>query len=161
MDDAPSVARYANNRKIWKNLRDLFPYPYELPDARNFLAKIAQQEPRTVFAIADEKEAIGSIGLLFGEDVHRFTAELGYWLAEPFWNKGIMSRVVKRFVDFAFETFELNRIFAEPYTSNPASARVLEKAGFVREARLKASVFKDGKVLDQYLYAKIQQGIIV
>jgi ribosomal-protein-alanine N-acetyltransferase len=157
-DDAPSLAKYASNRNIWKNLRDGFPYPYQISDAKNFLAKIAQQNPRTVFAIANDKEAIGSIGLRLGEDVHRFAAEMGYWLAEPFWNKGIMSAVVGRFADFAFEEFKLQRIFAEPYTVNPASARVLEKAGFVLEGTLRSSVFKDGKVLDQFLYAKIRQG---
>ena len=159
MDDAPSIAKYANNRKIWINLRDGFPYPYQLSDAENFLSKVAQQKPRTVFAIANDKEAIGSIGLMLGEDVHRFTAEMGCWLAEPFWNKGIMSEVVRGFTDFAFEKFELNRIFAEPYIGNTASVRVFEKAGFVFEGTLRASVFKDGKVLDQYFYAKIRQGI--
>ena len=159
IDDAPSIVKYANNREIWINLRDGFPYPYQLPDAENFLSKVAQQNPRTVFAIANDKEAIGSIGLKLGEDVHRFTAEMGYWLAEPFWNKGIMSEVVIRFADFAFEKFKLNRIFAGPYIGNSASARVLEKAGFVLEGTLRASVFKDGKVLDQFLYAKIRQGI--
>ena len=159
IDDAPSIAQYANNRKIWINLRDGFPYPYQLPDAENFLSKVAQQNPRTVFAIANDKEAIGSIGLMLREDVHRFTAEMGYWLGEPFWNKGIMSGVVSRFTDFAFEKFEIYRIFAEPYISNSASARVLEKAGFVFEGTLRANVFKDRKVLDQFLYAKIRQGI--
>ena len=145
-DDAASIAKYANNRKIWINLRDGFPYPYQLSYAENFLSKVAQQNPRTVFAIANDKEAIGSIGLMLGGDVHRFTAEMGYWLAEPFWNKGIMSEVV-------------SRLFAEPYIGNTASVRVLEKAGFVLEGTLRASVFKDGKVLDQFLYAKIRQGI--
>ena len=96
---------------------------------------------------------------MLGEDVHRYTAELGYWLAEPFWNKGIMTEVVSRFSDYAFEEFELNRIFAEPYTGNTASMRVLEKAGFVLEGTLRANVFKDGKVLDQFLYAKISDRI--
>ena len=94
--------------------------------------------------------------LMLGKDVHRFTAEMGYWLAEPFWNKGIMSKVVIRFVEFAFNKFALNRIFAEPYIENTSSVRVLEKAGFVLEGKLQAGVFKDGKVLDQFLYAKIR-----
>ena len=159
IDDAPSVTNYANNRKIWINLRDGFPYPYQLSDAENFLSKVAQQNPRTVFAIANDKETIGSIGLMLGEDVHRFTAEMGYWLAEPFWNKGIMSGVVSQFTVFSFDKFELNRLFAEPYIVNTASVRVLEKAGFVLEGTLRANVFKDGKVLDQFLYAKIRDGI--
>lgn len=154
--DASSIANYANNKKIWVNLRDGFPYPFQLSDAETFLSKVAQQNPRTSFAIADDKEAIGSIGLMLGKDVHRFTAEMGYWLAEPFWNKGIMSKVVIRFTEFAFKKFALNRIFAEPYIENTASVRVLEKAGFDLEGTLQANVFKDGRVLDQFLYAKIR-----
>ena len=159
IDDAPSIAKYTNNRKIWVNLRDIFPYPYHLSDAEDFLSNVAEQNPRTAFAIAKNKEAIGGIGLMLGEDVNRYTAEIGYWLAEPFWNKGIMSKVVSRFVDFAFEKFELNRIFAGPYISNSASARVLEKAGFVLEGTLRASAYKDGIVLDQFLYARVRQVI--
>ena len=154
-EDVPSIVKYANNKKIWFNLRDAFPNPYQFSDAENFLSKVARQDPRTIFAIADDKEAIGSIGLMIGEDVHRHTAEMGYWLAEPCWNKGIMSRAVLRFSEFAFEKFALNRIFAEPFIKNTASVRVLEKAGFVLEGTLQASAFKDGKVLDQFLYAKI------
>lgn len=155
-DDVPSIVKYANNKKIWFNLRDAFPHPYRFSDAENFLSKVAQQKPRTSFAISDKKEALGSIGLMIGEDVHRFAAEVGYWLAEPFWNKGIMSRAVLRFSEFAFKKFALNRIFAEPFTTNTASVRVLEKAGFVLEGTLRASVYKKGNVLDQFLYAKIR-----
>ena len=158
-EDAPAIAKYANNRKIWLNLRDHFPHPYHISDAEAFLAKVFEQKPITFFAIASEQEAIGSIGLMFGEDVHRYTAELGYWLAEPFWDKGIMTEVVSKFTDFAFEIFELNRIFAEPYTNNTASVRVLEKSGFILEGTLRGSVFKNGKILDQYLYAKIRDEI--
>jgi len=152
--DSSSIVKYANNKNIWANLRDGFPHPYQFSDAENFLSNVARQNPRTIFAIANNKEAIGSIGLRLGEDVHRFTAEMGYWLAEPLWNKGIMSKIVIRFAEFAFEKFALNRIFAEPYTENTASVRVLEKAGFVLEGTLKASAFKNGKVLDQVLYSK-------
>ena len=156
VSDAPSIAKYANNRKIWANLRDVFPHPYHLTDAEEFLTQVIQNEPRVVFAVATEKEAIGTIGLILGTDVHRFTAELGYWLAEPFWNKGIMTSAVKTLSDYAFDNFLLYRIYAEPYTKNPASARVLEKAGFDREGILRSGVFKDGRVLDQWLYAKIR-----
>jgi RimJ/RimL family protein N-acetyltransferase len=152
-DDAPSIARYANNRKIWLNLRDAFPNPYRLQDAENFLSRVIEAEPRTVFAIATKAEAIGSIGLMIGKDVHRYSAELGYWLAEPFWGRGIMTQAVKNITAFAFTELNVIRVFAEPYTTNPASARVLEKAGFVCEGILRANVFKDGKVLDQYLYS--------
>ena len=115
-----------------------------------------QMDPRTVFAIATADEVIGCIGQMPGEDVHRFSAEMGYWLAEPFWGRGIMSEAVERFTEYAFAEFGLNRIFAEPYVGNEASARVLEKAGYVCEGVMRANVLKDGKVMDQYLYAKVR-----
>jgi RimJ/RimL family protein N-acetyltransferase len=98
--------------------------------------------------------AVGGIGLRPGEDVHRHTAEFGYWLAEEFWGRGIMSQVVPAFVDYCFKEFSLNRLFAMPHSNNSASARVLEKAGFVLEGRLRNNVVKDGKILDSLLYAR-------
>jgi len=136
-----------------------FPFPIIFQSAENFLSLVQLQEPRAYFAIASSEEAIGSIGLGIGSDVHRFTAELGFWLAEPFWNKGIMTDAVIRFTEYAFETFKLHRIYAEPYVTNPASARVLEKAGYAFEGTLKSNVFKDGKVLDQHLYARVQESL--
>lgn len=155
--DADALAKYANNRKIWINLRDGFPFPYTIEHAREFLAMVAQQNPVTFFAIATPEEVIGGIGLTINTDVHRFTAELGYWLAEPYWGKGIMSESVTQFVGFAFEHFGLVRIYAEPYATNAASCRVLQKAGFELEGRMRSSVIKDGQILDQFLYAKINQ----
>ena len=155
MKDASSLAKYADNLKVWLNLRDGFPHPYHHSDAVAFLTRVAGQRPRTFFAIASPDEAIGGIGLSIGEDVHRFTAEMGYWLAEPFWNRGIMTEAIRKLTDEAFSRFGLNRIFAEPYATNPASARVLEKAGFEREGLLRANVVKDGRILDQWLFSRI------
>ena len=155
-EDAESVARYANNRKIWMNLRDIFPHPYTIANAEAFLSIVMEDDPKTVFAIANEVEAIGSIGLVLGKDVHRFTAELGYWLAEPFWGKGVMTEAVKRITEYAFKSFSLERVYAEPYATNGASARVLEKAGFKYEGLLRASAFKDGQLVDQLLYARVK-----
>ena len=155
-EDALSIARYANNRKIWLNLRDLFPHPYVLKNAEEFISRVMTTDPLTVFAISDSKEAIGSIGLMVKEDIHRFTAELGYWLAEPYWGRGIMTRAVRGLCDYGFDKLGLYRIFAEPFTTNTASARVLEKAGFVREGIMRASAVKNNKVLDQYMYSKIR-----
>jgi len=155
--DAPALAKYANNRKIWLNLRDGFPHPYTLDNARAFLDMVDRQDPKTFFAIATPEEAIGAIGISPNADVHRLTAELGYWLAEPFWGKGIMTETVSRFTDYAFERFGLVRIFAEPYATHASSCRVLEKAGFVLEGRLKSSVIKDGVITDQLLYAKVRK----
>jgi RimJ/RimL family protein N-acetyltransferase len=155
MEDAPSITRYGNNRKIWLKLRDGFPNPYTLRDAEAYIRRVNEMEPRTVFAIATASEAIGSIGLVPGADVHRFTAEMGYWLAEPFWGRGIMTDAVKHMLAYAICELKLHRITAEPYANNPASARVLEKAGFSREGILRSSVYKNGRVLDQFLYSYI------
>ena len=152
--DADSLAKHANSRKIWLGLRDAFPHPYTIKDAKNFLQGSISGLPRIHFCIDINEEAVGGIGLRPGEDVHRHTAEFGYWLAEKFWGQGIMSEVVPAFVDYCFKEFSLNRIFAMPHSNNPASARVLEKAGFTFEGRLRKNVIKDGQVLDSLVYAK-------
>lgn len=158
-EDAGAIVRHANNRKVATWLRDRFPFPYRAADASAFLSVACRQDPRTVFAIATPDEAIGGIGLDFGDDVHRFSAELGYWLGEPFWGRGIMTEAVRRFTAWAFEHLEVYRISAAVFDGNVASIRVLEKAGFEREGRLRAGVFKNGRILDQLLYAKIKEGI--
>ena len=157
MDDVQSLANYANNKKIWINMRDRFAHPYKVTDAEKFIQNALNLTPKTMYAISNNTEAIGSIGLHIKEDVHRFTAEMGYWLGEPFWNKGIMTEIVKRYTQYAFDNFKLNRIFAEPYATNKASMRVLEKAGFNREGVLRANVYKDGKIVDQVVYATIKE----
>ena len=154
LDDAESLARHANNRKVWIALRDLFPHPYTIEDAHTFLKSVINSEPVTLFCIEVNKAAVGGIGIRIGTDVHRQTAELGYWLSQEFWRRGIMSEAVGAFTEFCFEHFQLRRIFAEPFANNAASARVLEKAGFVLEGRLKNNVLKDGKLLDSLLYAR-------
>jgi len=154
MDDAPSLAKHANNRRVWLGLRDAFPHPYTIEDANRFLQGSVAGAPRKNFCIEIDGVAVGGIGLRPGEDVHRHTAEFGYWLAEEFWGKGIMTEVVPAFVDYCFKEFSLNRIYAEPFSNNPASARVLEKASFVLEGRLRKNVVKDGKVVDSLLYAR-------
>ena len=154
MDDAPSLAKHANNRRVWLGLRDAFPHPYTIEDANRFLQGSVAGAPRKNFCIEIDGVAVGGVGLRPGEDVHRHTAEFGYWLAEEFWGKGIMTEVVPAFVDYCFKEFSLNRIYAEPFSNNPASARVLEKAGFVLEGRLRKNVVKDGKVVDSLLYGR-------
>lgn len=151
-----ALVKYANNRKVWLNLTDAFPHPYTSASAHAFLDLVERQNPTTYFAIATADEAIGGIGIGFNRDVRRLTAEMGYWLAEPYWGKGIMSETVARFTEYAFGQFGLVRIYAEPYAHNSASCRVLEKAGYSLEGRLRSSVIKDGKILDQFVYAQIR-----
>ncbi len=154
LDDAESLAKHANNRKIWLTVRDLFPHPYTIQDAHEFLRRAMSEQPEMKFCVEIDGAAVGGIGVHPGQDVYRLTATMGYWLGEQFWGRGIMTEAVAAVTDFCFKNFPLRRISAEVFTSNPASARVLEKAGFIFEGRLKNHVFKDGKLLDSLLYAR-------
>lgn len=156
--DAPSFAKYANNKNVWKNLRDLFPHPYRLEDAQNFIAKMTSTENHSlVRCIEVGGEAVGALGVHPLDDVYKRSAEVGYWLGEPFWGRAIISRALPMICDEAFAKLpELVRLQAAVYAWNPASARVLEKAGFTREGTLAKSVFKDGTLLDSWLYAKLR-----
>ena len=157
VEDAESLARYANNRNVSRNLRDAFPYPYTLADAQQWLEHAMERTPESNFAIASPDEVIGGIGLTFGSDVHRRSAEVGYWLGEPFWGRGIATAALRAVTDYAFAEHDLVRLHAGVYEWNPASVRVLEKAGYVFEGRLRKSVTKDGQTIDQLLYARIRE----
>jgi len=153
-DDADSLVKHANNRKVWLALRDLFPHPYTIQHAHEFLPQAISEQPTTNFCVEVNGAAAGGIGVRLGHDVHRHSAEFGYWLGEKLWGRGITTEAVAAFTEFCFDNFSLRRIYAEPFANNPASARVLEKAGFVLEARLKNNVIKDGKLLDSLVYAR-------
>jgi [ribosomal protein S5]-alanine N-acetyltransferase len=153
--DADSIAKYANNRKIWINLRDAFPHPYTIHDAREFIRATRSRTPETTFAITVDDEAVGSIGFVMHRDVERVSAEIGYWLAEPFWGRGIVSEALAALTKFAIQQHGLTRLYAVPFEWNTASCRVLEKAGYVLEARLRHSAVKDGQLIDQMQYAFI------
>lgn len=154
-EDAGSIARHANNRRVWINLRDAFPHPYGIDDARRFIAAAREADPQTRFAIEVQGEAIGSIGFKLHTDVERISAEIGYFLGEPFWGRGIMTEVVSAVTRHAISAHGLTRVFAVPYEWNPASFRVLEKAGYRLEGRMRRSAIKEGKVIDQLLYAYV------
>jgi ribosomal-protein-alanine N-acetyltransferase len=154
--DAPSLARNANNPRVAANLRDRFPQPYTVKDAREWIRRIRSASPETGFAIADGDEVVGGIGYMPQIDVARLSAEIGYWLAEPYWGKGIATRAVRAFVKHVFATTDLVRLYAYVFETNPASVRVLEKAGFRREGRLRKSVIKHGRIIDQDLFALLR-----
>jgi [ribosomal protein S5]-alanine N-acetyltransferase len=152
--DASSLAKYANNRKIWLNMRDGFPYPYTEKDGLSWI-HIAMARSGIAFAIADEVEAIGAIDFRRQTDVYRKSAEVGYWLAEPFWGQGIATQALSLLVSYIQASYDLVRLYACVFDWNPASARVLEKAGFKLEGRLAKAVFKNGVLVDELLYARI------
>ena len=154
--DAESLTTHANNRKIWINLRDRFPHPYTKRDARAFIRDARGQHPETAFAIAVGDEAMGGIGFTLQKDVDRVSAEIGYWLGESFWGRGIATETLVAMTKYAAETHGLSRLYALPFASNAASCRVLEKAGYVLEARLRRSAVKDGQITDQLQYAFIR-----
>ena len=154
--DEPALVRHANSRRLWLNVRDHFPHPYTLADAAEWVARAAAVEPESQFAIEIDGEAAGGIGLFLQEDVARYSAELGYWLGEAHWGRGVMTDAVRGFTEYAFGAFELCRIYAVVFEWNPASRRVLEKAGYALEGRMRRAAVKDGQVIDQFLYATVR-----
>ena len=151
--DAASLHRHANNRKVSMHLRDRFPYPYDLEAARTFLGWIAKQTVQTVWAIEVDGEAAGGIGIELHSDVERVSAEIGYWLGESVWGRGVATEALKAVTAEAFKRFEITRLYAVPFADHPASVRVLEKAGYAREGHLRQSAIKDGRIRDQLLFA--------
>ena len=151
--DLASLVAHGDNRKIWLNLRDRFPSPYTEADARSFLERVSQLALPTVWAIEVDGGAVGGIGLELLSDVERVSAELGYWLGERYWNRGIVTEAVREVTAEAFRRLNLTRIFALPFADNIGSIRVLEKSGFVLEGTLRQSAIKENVIRDQCLYA--------
>jgi [ribosomal protein S5]-alanine N-acetyltransferase len=154
-NDAKAMARHANNANIARQLRDRFPHPYTIGDARTFIESILRTHPITTFAIGVGDEPIGGIGFSPGTDVERFSAEIGYWIGEEYWGRGIAAEAVRLVSDYAFGDCGLLRLFALPFADNQQSIRVLEKAGFQKEAVLRSSSVKFGQPRDQAIYALV------
>jgi len=153
--DVAALTKYADNEAIASQLLDHFPHPYTEEVARKWLRAAEEQDPEVSFAIATPDELIGGIGLLLLEDVFRRTAEVGYWLGEPFWGRGVATRALRAFTRWAFQEHDFARIQARVFEFNPASRRVLEKSGFTLEGRLRHSVTKGGQLMDMFLYAQL------
>ena len=158
LSDCESLARHADNIRIWSNVRDVFPHPYTPNDAVVFISSvISKPRPAVDRAIDINGEAVGGIGLVMQQDVERISAEIGYWLSENFWNKGIMTEAVKQMAEYAFTCFPLSKLFAPVYEHNLASMKVLEKAGFEKEGVLKKAAIKNGIVIDLHYYGLIKK----
>jgi ribosomal-protein-alanine N-acetyltransferase len=159
-EDAVSLTEHANDQRIWQNMRDAFPHPYTAADATAFLGIAVAMQPRTWFAVTIDDRAVGGIGYTRHGDVERVGAEIGYWLGTAFWGQGIMTAALRAVTIYAFrEHPELRRIYAVPYVTSMASARILEKTGYRLEGRLRQSVIKDGHVLDQFMYAILRDDV--
>ena len=159
--DAEVVVALANDRDVWLGLRDAFPHPYRIVDAASFIRAAVAQQPPTRFAIEVSGTLAGGIGYSERSDVERIGAEVGYWLGRRFWGHGIATAALRLVTAHAFRVNpELRRLYAVPFASNPASARVLEKAGYRREGTLRQSAIKDGKVLDQWMYAILRDELV-
>jgi len=155
--DAEALVPQANDRRVWLGLRDAFPHPYGIEDATRFIHAARQRVPPSFFAIEFGGRVAGGIGYTLHSDVERIGAEIGYWLGYEFWGKGIATQALRLVTHHAFASNpELRRLYAVPYSTNPASARVLEKAGYRLEGTLRQSAIKDGCVLDQWMYAIVR-----
>ena len=154
--DEASLVKHANNRNIWRNVRDRFPYPYTMEHALTWIELSKHVQPVTNFAIVVDGAAVGGIGLILKDDIYSRSAEIGYWLGEEFWGRGIVTEAVRALTDWAFLNFDLCRIYAGVFEWNPGSMRVLEKAGYQLEARLRKRVTKDGQTIDELVYAVIR-----
>lgn len=153
-EDAASLARLANDRRVWLNMRDAFPHPYGPQDAEAFIALATAKRPPTFLAIVAAGQVAGGIGYILHGDIERVGAEVGYWLGHEYWGRGLATASVQALTDHAFQLHpELYRLWAVPFATNPASARVLEKAGYTCEGTLRQSAIKDGRVVDQRMYA--------
>jgi RimJ/RimL family protein N-acetyltransferase len=158
MGDLDNLVRFADNEKIAANLTDAFPHPYTREAGISYITAFGSEIPQRVFAIAVNGIACGSIGVFPQTDVHRKNAEMGYWLAEEYWGKGIMTEAARQVIEHGFKTFDITRIFARPYAYNEASCRVLEKAGMKLEARFSGTIFKNGRFVDEIFYAIRREG---
>lgn len=158
LSDAKDLAVALSNRKIQDNLRDGLPYPYTEQDGADYISSMlsANENDTFAFAITVDNKVVGSIGVFRQENIHRQTAELGYYVAEEYWGRGIMTEVVKKICEYVFCKSDILRIYAEPFAYNAASCRVLEKAGFQYEGTLRSNAVKNGKVIDMKMYSLLK-----
>jgi RimJ/RimL family protein N-acetyltransferase len=157
--DAPALAEHASNPKVWRNMSDSFPHPYVLSIAEHWVRRGHIEFGGDNWAIAFQDQAVGGCGIHREEGGFRCNAEIGYWIAEPYWGRGVGTQVARTLTEHAFDNPEVTRVFAPIHAYNPASIRVVEKAGFVREGVLRLSAIKAGQVIDRVLMARYRPDI--
>lgn len=158
LTDAKELSEALSDPRVQENLRDGLPYPYTEQDGIDYISAMlsADEDETFAFAITEDGKVIGSIGAFRQENIHRQTAELGYYIAGPYWGRGIMTEAVRQICAFIFERSDIIRIYAEPFAHNAASCRVLEKAGFRYEGTLRSNAVKNGKVIDMRMYSYLR-----
>ena len=158
LSDATDLAMAISNKKIQNNLRDGLPYPYTEQDGANFISDMlsADENETFAFAITVDNKVVGSIGVFRQGNIHRLAAELGYYIAEEYWGRGIMTEAVRQICEYVFDKSDIIRIYAEPFAYNIASCRVLEKAGFQCEGTLRNNAVKNGKIIDMKMYSLLK-----
>jgi RimJ/RimL family protein N-acetyltransferase len=154
IEDATTLIAYFNNVNIWNNLRDYIPHPYTAEDAEKFITSQVALFPTQNFAILNEQEIVGGIGITLQDDVYKMNVELGYWVAEPFWGQSIATIAVGLMNQYVFETFAVNRIVAEVFDYNKASMRVLEKNGYYLESVRRKGILKNDMLTDDFVWVK-------
>ena len=161
LSDATDLAMAISSKKIQNNLRDGLPYPYTEQDGANFISDMlsADENKTFAFAITVDNKVVGSIGVFRQGNIHRLTAELGYYIAEEYWGRGIMTEAVRQICEYVFDKSDIIRIYAEPFAYNIASCRVLEKAGFQYEGTLRDNAVKNGQVIDMKMYSLLRTEI--
>lgn len=158
-EDIPSLVRHADDERVARMVRDRFPHPYTREDAERWITHATGAGRASNLAIDVNGEAVGGIGMIPGEDVHRLTAEIGYWLGPAYWGHGIMTGAVRTFSEYLLRERGFIRLEAPVFAINPASARVLEKAGFERESVQRRAAIKDGRIIDVWLYVRLSSTI--
>ena len=152
LEDAETLTALYNNIKIWNNLRDYIPHPYTLDDATKFITAQSEIVPTQNFAIIQDEQIVGGIGILLNVDVYRMNVELSYWIGEPFWGKGISTEAVRQMSAYVFENYAINRIVAEVFEYNKPSMRVLEKNGYHLETVTRKGIIKNDYLYDNYIW---------
>jgi len=161
-DDAEALAKALNNKKILDNLRDGIPYPYTVSDAEDFITAMLAADENSTFAwaITVDGAAVGSIGAFRKDNVHRLTAEMGYYVAEEYWGKGVATKAIREVLEYLFKNTDIIRVFAQPYAFNAGSCRALEKNGFTCEGTLRSNAVKNGRAVDMKMYAILKEDYI-
>lgn len=154
--DRKRLALYANNKNVQQNLRDSMPFPYSVEDADLFIATVLMESPVHTFAILFQKKLVGVCGLILQEDIYRKSCEVGYWVAEPYWGKGIASAALKLVTNYAFERLDKRRVYTGVFEYNVASMKVLENCGYTKEGVFSKALIKDGKFYDEVRYARVR-----